>query len=50
MVSGHWQIPLREAALLDFAVVLPLSTEIIERKNLSDTEGTCQNTYRSEMT
>jgi len=41
MVSGHWHIPLREAALLDFAIVFPESTETIERKSLSDTAGTC---------
>jgi hypothetical protein len=42
MVSGHWHIPLREAALLDFAIVFPESTETIERKSLSDTAGTCK--------
>jgi hypothetical protein len=41
-VSGHWHIPLREAALLDFAIVFPESTETIERKSLSDTAGTCR--------
>ena len=41
MVSGHWHIPLREADLLDFAIVFPESTETIERKSLSDTAGTC---------
>jgi hypothetical protein len=40
MVSGHWHIPLREATLLDFAIVFPLSTETMDRKSLSDTAGT----------
>lgn len=42
MVSGHWHIPLREGALLDFAIVFPVSTETIEMKSLSDTAGTCE--------
>jgi hypothetical protein len=40
MESGHWQIPLRAAALLDLAIVFPVSTETIERNSLSDTAGT----------
>jgi hypothetical protein len=36
---GH--IPFRAAALLDLAIVLPVSTEIIEINSLSDTTGTC---------
>jgi hypothetical protein len=48
MVSGHWHIPLREAALLDFAIVFPESTETIERKSLSDTAGTCKKKYNTK--
>jgi hypothetical protein len=42
MVSGHWHIPLREATLVDFAIVFPLSTETMERKSLSEMAGTCK--------
>jgi hypothetical protein len=40
MESGHSQIPLRAAALLDLAIVFPLPTEIIVMSSLSDTTGT----------
>jgi hypothetical protein len=42
MESGHWQIPFRAAALLDLAIVLPVSTEIMDINSLSDTTGTCK--------
>jgi hypothetical protein len=40
-VSDHWQLPLRTAALLDFAIVLPFSTETTETNSLSHPFGTC---------
>lgn len=49
IVSGHWHIPLREATLLDFAIVLPLSTETMERKSLSDTAGTYGKEWSESM-
>jgi len=49
MVSGHWHIPLREATLLDFAIVFPLSTGTMDRKSLSDTAGTYEKTRNESI-
>lgn len=38
--SVHWQLPLCTSALLDFAIVFPVSTEIIDTTNLSQPFGT----------
>ena len=40
MVSVHWQPSLRTTALLDFAIVFPVSTYTIETTNLSHPLGT----------
>lgn len=40
-VSDHWQLPLRTTTLLDFAIVLPFSTDTTETNSLSHPLGTC---------
>lgn len=39
-LSDHWQPPLRTDTLLDFAIVLPFSTETTETNSLSHPLGT----------